>query len=72
MLTTDVKTAFKIADVKFINNSTKLDFVYLTNIKDENNNPLPKDILTNCNNYVLKRYLVNFYLFLFFLFHFNP
>lgn len=46
MLITDVKTAFKIADVKFINNSTKLDFVYLTNIKDENNNPLPKDILT--------------------------
>lgn len=45
MLITDVKTAFKIADVKFINNSTKLDFVYLTNIKDENNNPLPKDIL---------------------------
>ena len=29
MLITDVKTAFKIADVKFINNSTKLDFVYL-------------------------------------------
>ena len=38
MLITDVKTAFKIADVKFINNSTKLDFVYLTNIKNENNN----------------------------------
>jgi len=46
MLITDVKTAFKIADVKFIKNSTKLDFVYLTNIKDENNNPLQKDILT--------------------------
>jgi hypothetical protein len=46
MLITDVKTAFKIADVKLINNSTKLDFVYLTNIKDENNNPLPKNILT--------------------------
>jgi hypothetical protein len=46
MLITDVKTAFKIADVKFIHNSTKLDFVYLTDIRDENNKLLPKDILT--------------------------
>jgi len=46
MLIKDVKTAFKIADVHFIKNSTKLNFVYLPNIKDENNKPLPKDILT--------------------------
>jgi len=46
MLIKEVKTAFKIADVEYIKNSTKLNFVYLLNIKDENNNPLPKDILT--------------------------
>lgn len=41
-----VKTAFKIADVEYVQNSTKLNFNYLKNIKDENGNPLPKDILT--------------------------
>ncbi len=41
-----VNTAFKIADVEYVNNSTKLNFNYLTDLKDENGNPLPKDILT--------------------------
>lgn len=34
MLISEVKTAFKIADVKY-NNSTKLDFVYLKNLVDQ-------------------------------------
>ncbi|MDK2949241.1 MAG: hypothetical protein PWQ56_406 [Patescibacteria group bacterium] len=46
MLIKDVKTAFKIADVKLIKNSTKLNFVYLSKIIDENNQVLPKNILT--------------------------
>lgn len=33
---TEVKTAFKIADVELIENSTKLKFRYLSHIKDEN------------------------------------
>lgn len=41
-----VKTAFKIADVEFVEGSTKLNFNYLDDLKDENNNPLPKSILT--------------------------
>ena len=46
MKITEVKTAFKIADVKYIEGSTKLDFVYLKNIKDEKGNLLPNNILT--------------------------
>ncbi len=46
MLIKDVKTAFKIADVEYIPYSTKLKFNYLKELYDENNNPLPKDILT--------------------------
>lgn len=42
----DVKTAFKIADVQYVKNSTTLNFKYLSNIKDENGNLLPNDILT--------------------------
>ncbi|GEM_PF-868838 len=41
----EVKTAFKIADVKLVSGSTKLNFVYLENIRDENGNPLPQSIL---------------------------
>ncbi|MHB9296682.1 hypothetical protein PilKf_02457 [Pillotina sp. SPG140] len=41
----DVKTAFKIADVEYIENSTKLYFKYLKNLKDENGNEIPQDIL---------------------------
>ncbi len=46
MLIKEVKTAFKIADVEFIKNSTKLKFNYLSNLIDEKGIPLPKDILT--------------------------
>ncbi|WP_448530558.1 hypothetical protein [Raineya sp.] len=46
MLIKDVKTAFKIADVEYVPNSTKLNFKYLKDLRDENGNPLPKDILT--------------------------
>lgn len=46
MLISQVKTAFKIADVEYEPNSTKLNFKYLKNILDENGNPLPKDFLT--------------------------
>lgn len=46
MLISDVKTAFKIADVEYITNSTKLNFKYLKRILDENGNELPNDILT--------------------------
>lgn len=42
----EVKTAFKIADVEYVINSTKLNFNYLKNLIDENGKPLPKDILT--------------------------
>ncbi len=46
MLIAEVKTAFKIADVEYVENSTKLNFKYLDNLTDENNKPLPKNILT--------------------------
>lgn len=46
MLISQVKTAFKIADVEYVHNSTKLNFKYLKNIVDENGNPLPKDFLS--------------------------
>lgn len=42
----EVKTAFKIADVEFVPNSTKLKFNYLKKIFDENGNELSRDILT--------------------------
>lgn len=42
----EVKTAFKIADVEFVAGSTKLNFNYLKNLKDENGNALPQSILT--------------------------
>ncbi|EFO9213330.1 type II restriction endonuclease [Campylobacter lari] len=46
MKISQVKTAFKIADVEFIEGSTKLNFNYLKDLKDENNNSLPQSILT--------------------------
>ncbi len=46
MLIKEVKTAFKIADIEYVKNSTKLNFNYSTNLVDENGNHLPKDILT--------------------------
>lgn len=42
----EVKTAFKIADVEYIEGSTKLNFNYLKDLVDENRKPLPKNILT--------------------------
>ncbi|EJB83365.1 type II restriction endonuclease [Helicobacter pylori Hp H-6] len=42
----EVKTAFKIADVEYVKDSTKLNFNYLKNLKDENNQPLSQNILT--------------------------
>ena len=45
MKITQVKTAFKIADVKYTANSTKLDFIYLENLKDENKKSLPQSVL---------------------------
>jgi hypothetical protein len=35
MKISEVKTAFKIADVELINGSTKLKFHYLDDLKDE-------------------------------------
>ena len=46
MLISEVKTAFKIAEVAYIPNSTKLEFKYLEEIYDENGKLLPNDILT--------------------------
>ncbi|MBO7203162.1 MAG: hypothetical protein J6V30_06490 [Paludibacteraceae bacterium] len=46
MKVSEVKTAFKIADVEWDGKGTKLNFKYLTNIKDENGNPLSQNILT--------------------------
>ncbi|EGK8007235.1 type II restriction endonuclease [Campylobacter lari] len=46
MKISQVKTAFKIADVEFIEGSTKLNFNYLKDLKDESNNSLPQSILT--------------------------
>lgn len=42
----EVKTAFKIADVEHVVGSTRLNFNYLENLKDENGNPLSQKILT--------------------------
>ena len=42
----EVKTAFKIADVEYVNGSTKLKFNYLEKLKDENGKELPQSILT--------------------------
>ncbi|WQU98664.1 GIY-YIG nuclease family protein [Helicobacter pylori] len=42
----EVKTAFKIADVEYVKDSTKLNFNYLKDLKDENNQSLPNSILT--------------------------
>ncbi len=41
-----VKTAFKIADVEYVKDSTKLNFNYLKDLKDENNHSLSQNILT--------------------------
>uniref|UniRef100_UPI0013CF62AE GIY-YIG nuclease family protein n=1 Tax=Helicobacter suis TaxID=104628 RepID=UPI0013CF62AE len=46
MYISEVKTAFKIADVECVPSSTKLNFHYLKKLRDENNNPLPQSILT--------------------------
>ena len=46
MKISEVKTAFKIADVEFVEGSTRLNFNYLKNLKDEKGNPLPQKILT--------------------------
>ncbi|MUU47433.1 restriction endonuclease [Helicobacter pylori] len=40
-----VKTAFKIADVEYVKDSTKLNFNYLKDLKDENNQSLSQNIL---------------------------
>ncbi|GHP60726.1 hypothetical protein JP0045_14980 [Helicobacter pylori] len=40
----EVKTAFKIADVKYVKDSTKLNFNYLKDLKDENNQSLSQNI----------------------------
>ena len=42
----EVKTAFKIADVEFVAGSTKLNFNYLKELRDENGKALPQSILT--------------------------
>lgn len=42
----EVKTAFKIADVEFVKGSTRLNFNYLKEIKDEKGKSLPQSILT--------------------------
>lgn len=46
MKISEVKTAFKIADVEFVAGSTKLNFNYVKNLKDENGKALPQSILT--------------------------
>ena len=40
-----VKTAFKIADIELVSNSTKLNFNYLKDLKDENGKKLPQNVL---------------------------
>lgn len=45
MKVSEVKTAFKIADVEFVEGSTKLNFNYLKNLKDENGKALPANFL---------------------------
>lgn len=42
MKISDVKTAFKIADVEYVEGTTKLNFNYLENIKDEKGKSLLK------------------------------
>lgn len=46
MRISEVKTAFKIADVEYVKDSTKLNFNYLKDLKDENNQSLSQNILT--------------------------
>lgn len=46
MKISEVKTAFKIADVEFVAGSTKLNFNYLKDLRDENGKSLPQSILT--------------------------
>ncbi|MCQ2791804.1 GIY-YIG nuclease family protein [Helicobacter pylori] len=46
MYISKVKTAFKIADVEYVKDSTKLNFNYLKDLKDENNQSLSQNILT--------------------------
>ena len=46
MKISEVKTAFKIADVEFVEGSTKLNFNYLKELKDENGKALPQKILS--------------------------
>lgn len=46
MKITEVKTAFKIADVEYVPGKTKLKFNYLQNLKDEKGEELPSSILT--------------------------
>ena len=42
----EVKTAFKICDVTWNHKGTKLDFVYLKDLRDEKGRPLEQSILT--------------------------
>jgi hypothetical protein len=42
----EVKTAFKIANVEYVEGTTKLKFNYLKNLKDEKGNELPQSVLT--------------------------
>lgn len=46
MKISEVKTVFKIADVEFVAGSTKLNFNYLKELRDENGKALPQSILT--------------------------
>ena len=46
MKISEVKTAFKIADVEFVEGCTRLNFNYLKEQKDENGKALPQSILT--------------------------
>ncbi len=46
MKISEVKTAFKIADVEFVEGSTKLNFNYLKDLKDEKGKDLPQKILS--------------------------
>jgi|GEM_PF-2790011 len=45
MKISEVKTAFKIADVEFVAGSTKLNFNYLKDLRDEKGEVLPKNFL---------------------------
>jgi len=47
MQITEVTTAFKIADVEWIPGTTSLRFVYLDDLRDEHNDPLPQSVLTD-------------------------